>query len=223
MRLNENTVLFGDRIILVPYRAEHVPTYHEWMKSPELLELTASEPLSYEEELDMQRKWHLDEDKLTFILLERPPSLSSTAEQNQKVILPSPCLAQCRMVGDVNLFLPEGLEGDGECEIMIASKEDRRKRFAIEALSLFLSYLTTTLPLPATHLIARIGASNLPSIHLFRKLGFGVVKHVQVFDEVELRWGAKDVECLGLEGLEEVTAVDWRETSLHGRIGVYDA
>lgn len=86
-----------------------------------------------------------------------------------------------------------------------------------------LSYLTTTLPLPATHLIARIGASNLPSIHLFRKLGFGVVKHVQVFDEVELRWGAKDVECLGLEGLEEVTAVDWRETSLHGRIGVYDA
>lgn len=57
--------------------------------------------------------------ELTFILLERPPSLSSTAEQNQKVILPSPCLAQCRMVGDVNLFLPEGLEGDGECEIMI--------------------------------------------------------------------------------------------------------
>lgn len=30
-------------------------TYHEWMKSPGLLELTASEPLSYEEELDMQR------------------------------------------------------------------------------------------------------------------------------------------------------------------------
>lgn len=30
-------------------------TYHEWMKSPELLELTASEPLSLEEEIDMQR------------------------------------------------------------------------------------------------------------------------------------------------------------------------
>ncbi|EAL18729.1 hypothetical protein CNBI3150 [Cryptococcus deneoformans B-3501A] len=205
MRLNENTVLFGDRVILVPYRAEHVPTYHEWMKSSELLELTASEPLSYEEELDMQRKWHIDEDKLTFILLERPSSLPPTAEQNQKVILPPSCLARCRMVGDVNLFLPEGLEGDGECEIMIASKDDRRKRFAIEALSLL------------------IGASNLPSIHLFRKLGFGVVKHVQVFDEMELRWGAKDVECLSLEGLDEVTTVDWRETSLQGRIGVYDA
>ncbi|KGB79856.2 hypothetical protein CNBG_5694 [Cryptococcus deuterogattii R265] len=223
MRLNENTVLFGHRIILVPYRAEHVPTYHEWMKSSELLELTASEPLTYEEELDMQQKWHFDEDKLTFILLERPSSLPSTAEQNQEMVLSPSLITQCRMVGDVNLFLPEGLEGDGECEIMIASKEDRRKGFAIEALSLFLSYLTTALPLPPTHLIAKIGASNRPSIHLFRKLGFGIVKHVQVFDEIELRWGAKDAEDLGLEELKEVTAVDWRETSLEGRIGIYDA
>lgn len=28
--------------------------YHEWMKSPELLETTASEPLSLEEEYNMQ-------------------------------------------------------------------------------------------------------------------------------------------------------------------------
>ncbi|ADV24523.1 hypothetical protein I305_06640 [Cryptococcus gattii E566] len=152
------------------------------MKSSELLELTASEPLTYEEELDMQQ--------LTFILLERSSSLPSTAEQNQEMVLSPSLLTQCRMVGDVNLFLPEGLEGDGECEIMIASK---------------------------------IGASNRPSIHLFRKLGFGIVKHVQVFDEIELRWGAKDVADLDLEGLKEVTAVDWRETSLEGRIGVYDA
>lgn len=36
------------------------------------------------------------------------------------------------MVGDVNLFL----DGDGECEIMIADKKDRQKGLAREALQL---------------------------------------------------------------------------------------
>ncbi|WWD22860.1 hypothetical protein CI109_107355 [Kwoniella shandongensis] len=218
MRLNENTVICGDRVILVPYRAEHVPTYHEWMKSPELLELTASEPLSYEEELDMQRKWHLDEDKLTFILLERPSSSTSSTLGPEE-------LSRCRMVGDVNLFLPDGLGGDGECEIMIASKEDRRKGFAREALSLFLRYLTSTLPLPAASLIARIGSTNVPSITLFRKLGFGITKYVKVFDEVELRYGAtQEEEGVDVEGLDlkVVEKVEWEDVALDGKIGVYD-
>lgn len=32
MRRNENTVLIGERILLVPYGYEHVEKYHEWMK-----------------------------------------------------------------------------------------------------------------------------------------------------------------------------------------------
>ena len=50
MRLNENTKITTPNFTLVPYKPIHVPKYHNWMKEPEMLELTASEPLSLEEE-----------------------------------------------------------------------------------------------------------------------------------------------------------------------------
>lgn len=77
MRENHDTVIVGERVLLVPYKPEHVPRYHEWMKDPALQESTASEPLSLEEEYDMQRAWATDPDKLTFIVLDR--SLPDTA------------------------------------------------------------------------------------------------------------------------------------------------
>ena len=36
MRLNADTTIKGSKVVLVPYRREHVPSYHEWMQSPEL-------------------------------------------------------------------------------------------------------------------------------------------------------------------------------------------
>jgi hypothetical protein len=33
MKLNSNITIKGDRVILVPYRREHVERYHEWMVS----------------------------------------------------------------------------------------------------------------------------------------------------------------------------------------------
>ena len=71
MKINFETCLVGKKVILVPYRKEHVETYHEWMSNPDLLELTASEPLSLDEEYEMLKTWREDEEKCTFIVLER--------------------------------------------------------------------------------------------------------------------------------------------------------
>lgn len=50
--------------------------------------------------------------ELTFIVLALPDA--DTAQPGTSSV------RDFRMVGDVNLFLPDGVEGDAECEIMIA-------------------------------------------------------------------------------------------------------
>ncbi|OCH89820.1 acyl-CoA N-acyltransferase [Obba rivulosa] len=193
MRCNHNTAIVDTDVVLVPYRKEHVAKYHEWMQDPELQELTASEPLTLEEEYEMQQKWQVDEDKLTFIVLAR-----------DGVTFPnSPTLQDLRalpMIGDVNLFLkgsPDEEDFEVEAEVMIAEKAYRRRGLASRALQLLLSYATSCsappLPIPRARLVVRIGEANEASRGLFEKLGFEVTKRVEVFQEIEMRFRKEDV------------------------------
>lgn len=50
----------GKKVVLVPYMREHVPKYHEWMQEPSLLQATGSEPLTLDQEYDMQLSWTQD-------------------------------------------------------------------------------------------------------------------------------------------------------------------
>ncbi|XP_074463846.1 alpha/beta-tubulin-N-acetyltransferase 9 isoform X2 [Larus michahellis] len=129
MKINQNTVLQGQRVTLVPYTSAHVPRYHEWMQSEELQRLTASEPLSLEQEYEMQRSWRDDADKCTFIVLDRERwSGQARAEED------------C-MVGDVNLFLTDAEDPTlGEIEIMIAEPSYRGRGFGKEATLMMMSY-----------------------------------------------------------------------------------
>ncbi|KAJ4370773.1 hypothetical protein N0V83_005295 [Neocucurbitaria cava] len=165
MKLNENDAILTPRILLVPYSAHHVPTYHTWMQDEDLQKLTASEPLTLEEEYAMQRSWRSDADKLTFIVCTAPQD-----HVNVGSIAPEKLDAPEHMIGDVNLFLYEDEDEDedeeaveqaaghghvtkvgeakpkaliGELEIMIARPEQRGKGLARETLIAFLWYIST--------------------------------------------------------------------------------
>ncbi|XP_004860654.1 N-acetyltransferase 9 [Heterocephalus glaber] len=182
MRLNQNTMLLGKKVVLVPYTSEHVPRYHEWMKSEELQRLTASEPLTLEQEYAMQCSWREDADKCTFIVLDTEKWRAQ----------PGPSEESC-MVGDVNLFLTD-LEDPtlGEIEVMIAEPSCRGRGFGTEAALLMLSYGVTKLGL--TKFEAKIGQGNEPSIRMFQKLHFEQVAVSSVFQEMTLRLTVSEPE-----------------------------
>ncbi|KAN0136477.1 acyl-CoA N-acyltransferase [Lactarius tabidus] len=190
MRVNTHTAIVGETVVLVPYRAEHVETYHAWMQSTELRDLTASEELTLEEEYAMQRSWQEDEDKLTFIILARPLERSIPDDDDPESQLTNDDIKALPMIGDVNLFFKhqrDDPEFEVEYEVMIAEPAYRGQRRAHAALALLLSYARDTLSVRTESFVARIGASNARSIALFGALGFNVVRTVAVFDEVEMR------------------------------------
>jgi hypothetical protein len=78
-----------------------------------------------------------------------------------------------------------------------------------------LQYATTS-PislLPSSNLVAKISTSNPASLALFRKLGFGIVKTSTVWEEWEVRFGAKDLET-GVQGTGEWMSAPEEERGL---------
>ncbi|XP_037547097.1 N-acetyltransferase 9 [Nematolebias whitei] len=173
MKINENTLLEGQKVVLVPYNEEHVPRYHEWMKSPELQQLTASEPLSLEQEYDMQRSWRDDNDKCTFIILDKQRWADPSVEEEQ-----------C-MLGDVNIFLTDPTDlSVAELEIMIAEPSYRGRGVGKEVTSMMMSYGVAKLGIKKFQ--AKIGLDNQVSVAMFKKLRFNEVSVCDVFREVTL-------------------------------------
>ncbi|KAG8158984.1 hypothetical protein KVR01_011427 [Diaporthe batatas] len=210
MRINENIAISKqDRVLLVPYERHHVDRYNTWMKSPEIQEATASEPLTIEEEYENQQSWRESHDKLTFILC-KPAAISDepdAAVQAGDVDSPD------KMIGDINFFvypwldeaeelgtdLPyvENLNCVGEIDVMIASHEDRGRGLGRAAVSTFLHYIWSNrlailrqyqpaVQLYLKYLMVKIKATNARSIALFKSLGFEQEGGLSYFGEVEL-------------------------------------
>uniref|UniRef100_U5EUM6 Putative phosphoglucosamine acetyltransferase n=1 Tax=Corethrella appendiculata TaxID=1370023 RepID=U5EUM6_9DIPT len=170
MKINENVKIIGKNVILVPYERKHVEKYHNWMKDRELLELTASQPLSLQEEYEMQETWRNDEDKCTFLILDK-----FKYEQTQDEIE--------SLIGDTNIFLYSNEEQrTSEIEIMIAEKDCRGKKLGWESTLLMLNYGIQYLKI--VKYLAIIKYHNDKSINMFKKLHFEEIKRIEVFKEI---------------------------------------
>lgn len=212
MRKNYGTVLCGERSVLVPYRPEHVERYHEWMKSPFLLEMTGSEPLSFEEEAKMQLSWRDDDDKCTFILLNREACSLCIGSKEDDIetrqcsrTLENSFLTNTLqfMIGDVNLFLSEEEEEEvedgelndctagesprpkqAELDLMVAEEASRGKGIGREAACLMMLYGAQALGI--RKFTVKIKEENKASRHLFEKsLGFKECNYAACFKEYE--------------------------------------
>ena len=181
---------------------EHVPRYHEWMKDPALLEATGSEPLSIDEEMEMQQSWRDDDKKCTFIV----HATDTCNIDNEKEFLVKRNLEG--MVGDVNLFLSEMDDDDeedettqkesgddassndtvcriqAEIDIMIAEKDFQKKGLGRAATCTMLLYGASILSIQ--RFFCKINDDNVASIQLFKSLGFVQCDYAECFKQVEL-------------------------------------
>ncbi|XP_013167096.1 PREDICTED: N-acetyltransferase 9 isoform X1 [Papilio xuthus] len=185
MRLNFNTKILGKNTILVPYREHHVPKYHTWMRSEELQKLTASEPLTLEEEYKMQKTWQEDDDKCTFIILDK-----HKYEQN--------CDENDSMIGDTNIFVIDNDNMVGEIEIMIAEETARGSKKGWEAVILMLLYGIKFIKIKTFE--AKISIENIISINMFQKLNFKEKSRSEIFQEVTLEKVVDNNWTKSLEG-----------------------
>eukprot|EP00934_Nitzschia_sp_Nitz4_P006167 Nitzschia sp. Nitz4//scaffold3_size479765//203314//204095//NITZ4_000085-RA/size479765-augustus-gene-1.596-mRNA-1//-1//CDS//3329550713//6157//frame0 len=210
MKNNYQIALVGEKVTLVPYRPEHVPKYHEWMKDPDLLEATGSEPLSFEEEVAMQESWRVDPNKCTFIVHSTPDSSRLPDTYSVQENLP-------HMIGDVNLFLSEIDEDEedepnlnsttvaptdqppriqAEVDIMIAEKSFQHGGLGKTATCAMMLYGAQNLQIQ--RFFCKINDGNEGSIRLFKSLGFVQCDYAACFKqyEFELVLSLKELKSL---------------------------
>jgi RimJ/RimL family protein N-acetyltransferase len=162
------------------------------MSNKEIQELTSSEPLTLDEEYEMQINWLNDEDKLTFIVLSKElyEKYMSMNKIEQEIY---------SMVGDVNIFLStdedkeDNLKTVAELEVMIVDKMNRGKGYGIESIRLMINYALKFLKNPKLErFIVKIDENNIPSIKMFEKLGFIQYNYSKIFKQVSLKLDIED-------------------------------
>ncbi|KAI4308476.1 hypothetical protein L6164_031550 [Bauhinia variegata] len=185
--------LEGEKVILVPYMKDHVLKYHEWMQDEALRQATGSDPLTLEEEYQMQLSWSQDPDKETFIVLDKDLVVGDFIHGDPHIEV---------MVGDVNIFMNySDYPQTAEIEIMIAEQKSRGKGLGKQSVLMMMAFAIEKLGIDTFE--AKIGESNKASLNMFKKLGFVEISRSAIFKEVTLEFQVtqpKHEELLRLRG-----------------------
>uniref|UniRef100_A0A915K343 N-acetyltransferase domain-containing protein n=1 Tax=Romanomermis culicivorax TaxID=13658 RepID=A0A915K343_ROMCU len=204
MKENQSICLTGTNVVLVPYRDYHVPQYHAWMSDPEIREATGSEPLTLSEEYEMQKRWAVDQDKCTFIILSKCRPIDQ-----------SPGISS--MIGDVNLFLFTEEDDSNtvvgrrfaEIEIMIAEADFRGRGLGKESVALMMQYGFAKLEL--NKFSVKINEENEASQKMFQNFGFREESYSKVFRQHTMGLVVDDIYAKKLESLYPYQISEYKE------------
>ncbi|KAJ4461490.1 putative N-acetyltransferase 9 [Paratrimastix pyriformis] len=194
-------------LFLLPYLSCHVPRAHQWMQSPELQELTCSEPLTLEEEYENQQGWWTEEKKM-LILCPHDQNRRPISTEEDAIIdsLTSAC-------GDVSLVMLSDDDAEkgnpkllrsAELDVMITDPLQRRQGHAQQGLAAIMKYAYEHLGV--RRFVAKILDHNQASLALFRRLGFEEFNRVEVFHEVHMHYCAEEPSRLHSPGSDYVLA-----------------
>ncbi|XP_042490589.1 N-acetyltransferase 9-like isoform X1 [Macadamia integrifolia] len=167
-------------------------------RSHQCFKLTGSEPLTLDQEYDIQLSWNQDPNKQTFVVLDKQlvvgdffhgdPPVEGKSFRGQYVkeqTIHYTCVA---MVGDVNIYMID-LEDTqlAEIEIMIAEPKSHGKGLGEESILMVMTFAVENFGI---HIFrVKMGESNTASLNLFRKL------------QVTLEWPVRKPKAEELQNL----------------------
>jgi len=152
----------------------------------------------------MQKSWRADNDKLTFIILDRSQGAATPGVQPQGG----------GMCGDINLFFNDHDDRHTvEIDVMVAEVESRRKGIGQEAVQMIMAYASDELGVK--RFVAKILEKNAPSVAMFQKLGFRLFRRLEWAHEIHYEYV--------LPGSVDEEGIERQVTTLDGRCRIHSA
>ena len=127
MKLNSDTVIHGEHVVLVPYAEEFVSLHHEWMQNPRN-RLAETDPApTLEQQQKQWKRLYNSETHCVFLVGRRDDMVRGRPARDS-------------LIGEVQLVFGQGKRHWALLELLIHDSSVRRKRYVSETLLLILLF-----------------------------------------------------------------------------------